>query len=259
MALALSAALFALGAWGAALALIALLDRLPPRLFSWGFSGASLLLICALVGLAGTRDQSGAAGVYAAFSCGVGVWAWQEVACSAGRRPERHGGHAVGTGVAQELTWPLLAAGVAALTWGGANQFGLWTLLALWGLHLSLRLNALCRRRAGTSGPLIHPPWFAPGLPTAQLLSLVFPLTVTLITAGAALAFDAALAPGVTPGEGAGWGLLGGTLAAGTAGHWLLAVRLPARAGASGRVTRLLHQLRTTDARGYPRITITDN
>lgn len=227
MALVLSAALYALGAWAAALALLALLDRLPHPALAWAFSGASLLLIAGLVGLAIARDADGPAGAQAAFTCGLAAWVWQETAGAAHARARRRSRPTARASAAQELAWLVVVIGALALTWGGTNLAARWTVPALWGLHLSMRINALCAAHVG-GGPLMRPPWFATGLPAAQLLSAVFPLTVTGLTAAATLAVDAALAPGLAAGEATGLALLGGSLAVGAARHWGTVVQLPA-------------------------------
>jgi putative photosynthetic complex assembly protein 2 len=228
MPLALSAACYALAACCGAISLIALLDRLRPAAFSWAFSGASLLLVAALVGLALTSRDASPAGALAGFTCGLVAWAWQEAALAPRAPRRRSGGFALGTAPAEELAWALYVGASLALSWDGVNLAARWTLPALWAVHLSLRLNALCAARASASGPLIRPPWFAPGLPAAQLLSSVFPLTVTFITGAAALALDAALAAGQAGDAGVAPALLAGVLAVGAAAHWGMVLRLPA-------------------------------
>ncbi|MEN9937145.1 MAG: hypothetical protein RLZZ387_3724 [Chloroflexota bacterium] len=178
------------------------------------------------MGLRLTRDDTSAAGAGAAFGIAMCAWAWQELAC-APRRARRRVGFALETSLGQELAWALFVAGCAALTWDGANLAARWTLPTLWLLHLSMRLNALAQYHAGASGPLLRPPWFAPGLPAAQLLSAVFPLTVTAGTAASVWALDTALAQGGVTGEATGLAMIGAALAGGMCGHWAIVLRLP--------------------------------
>jgi putative photosynthetic complex assembly protein 2 len=215
--MALLPAAYALSAWLAGAALIALVERLSRPVFGWAMAGGTLLLVPALVALWAVRHDTSPAGAYVAFSCALVAWCWQELACAPylGRR---RCGFALETRLGHELAWLAFLAGAAALTWGGANLAARWALPALWALHLSLRVNELARVAAGAPGPLIRPPWFAPGLPAAQLLSMAFPLSITALTAALTIA--------VTEG-GAAWLLLSGALAGGLAAHWSLVLRLP--------------------------------
>jgi len=219
MALVASAALGS-AVWCLAVAAIAVLERLARPVFGWALALLSLAMIPALVGLWALRHDTSADGAFVAFGLAVLVWAWHELAC-APYRSRRGAGFALETRLAHEMAWALFVLAVAALTWEGANGAARLTLPALWGLHASMRLNELAAERANENGPLVRPPWFAPGLPAAQWWSAIFPLTVTAITAGVTLATEAALAQGNTS-----WALLAGLGASGLLAHWRIVVRI---------------------------------
>ncbi|MGB9753700.1 DUF3623 family protein [Roseiflexus castenholzii] len=200
---------YAVLALGAAVILPALADRLSSGMFSWLFGVATVGVVAALVGLALTRNDLSLRGVYLAHLCATVVWVWMEIGCrtSAGGSARRLG-FARRSPLWQEVMWVAPAAGIVALTWNGANQWGVWTFALFWWGHLSMRLTAYASAHTRDGGPLIWPPWFAAGLPPAQVLSAIFPLTVSATMAvGVWLAADA-LAYGLATAQGVGLALV---------------------------------------------------
>jgi putative photosynthetic complex assembly protein 2 len=146
--------LAALFAWWFATGAILLLDGLPRRTYRVSLAAASVVALAALVGLALTRADLTPSGAFIAFACGLGVWAWQEMAflmglvtgprrtvCEPGCRGARHFMHGVHAILHHELA--LLAGGAAVLaaTWGGANWVGPATYGVLWVMRQSAKLN----------------------------------------------------------------------------------------------------------------------
>ncbi|MBC8058613.1 MAG: DUF3623 domain-containing protein, partial [Rhizobiales bacterium] len=140
--------------WWFATGVILYLNGLPRWTHPWTMLAATVLLGLALVGLAATRDDTRVSGAYLAFTCAVGVWAWQEVAFLLGyvtgpRRipcdPEASGWRraalAFQTIAHHEIALLVLAASVLALTWGEPNQTGWWTFAVLWAMRQSAKLN----------------------------------------------------------------------------------------------------------------------
>ncbi len=221
--------LAACGALLAAQLCPALFDRAPRAWRSWAFALLTLGAIGALTGMALLpADQR-----LAAFGCGVAVWCWQELGFAGGRR---WCGFAIATRPAHELTWlgPLLL--VLLVSWGTPHALGRSVFLVLLGVHFTLRLCAAATHLAQSSGPLVAPPWFAPGLPAARLLSLVFPLAVTG-TAGLGCAL---LARGAASGD-IELALLALPLCTGSIGLWETVRRVarPAAVSAAGEAVRL--------------------
>ena len=145
-------AIFALFIWWASTVAIMFLYR-RPRLFRWSFALATVALVVAFYGLWITRNDSSVLGAYIAFVCGVTISGWHLLSFYTG----------VATGprlLPQHERWPRLAQAIYAglyheligvgfavfglwLTWGSSNPAGIGTLLLLWVMHQSARLNVL--------------------------------------------------------------------------------------------------------------------
>ncbi len=147
-------ALYCLAVWWFSTGLIVFLNNLPPRTFPYSFSAFTTLAAISLYRLAQGGQDTSLAGAYAAFTYGVLVWGWHEMAffmgyvtgprttaCSAGAQGWRRFRQATQACIHHELA--ILATGAAVLwaCWGAPNQVGLWTFLVLWGMRLSAKLN----------------------------------------------------------------------------------------------------------------------
>ena len=139
-------ALYALLLWWGSTGLVLLLVRLPRH------SHRATLLGLAL--LAATAAGTGLSDAYLAFTAGLLVWAWPEIAfllgyvtgpnrlgCPPGTRGWRRFRLAAGTLMWHELAIVACGLLVLAATWGAANQVGALTFLLLWVLRLSAKLN----------------------------------------------------------------------------------------------------------------------
>ncbi len=148
------AALFAVFVWWFSTGLVLLLDTLPRTSFRWSRLLSTLLAAGAVAGLVHTAGQTSLAGTYCAFSCALLVWGWHELAFLTGwvTGPRRT---ALATDVqgwprfkaaVQAILWHELAIAatgllILAITWGQANQVGLWTYAVLWVMRISAKLN----------------------------------------------------------------------------------------------------------------------
>ncbi len=150
----LTPALYCLFVWWFSTGLIVFLNNLPPRTFAWSFTIFSAIAAVSLYRLAAGRNDATLTGAYAAFTYGVLVWGWHEMAffmgfltgprttaCSAGAQGWRRFRQAVQACIHHELA--ILATGVLVMwfCWGAVNQIGLWTFMVLWGMRLSAKLN----------------------------------------------------------------------------------------------------------------------
>ena len=72
--------LYVLFLWWFSTGLILYLNGLPRWTFKWTLTGASFLLVLALIGLYATRNDTRITGAYLGFTFALVVWAWQEVA-----------------------------------------------------------------------------------------------------------------------------------------------------------------------------------
>ncbi|WPZ36819.1 putative photosynthetic complex assembly protein PuhE [Thalassobaculum sp. OXR-137] len=238
--------LFALGLWWFSTGLILWLVRLPRTHRPVVLTGATLLLAIALIAIIRTADDVAMAAGYHAFAAALAIWGWHELTFLLGlvtgpRKAPLAPGASAGQRFRQataaiayhEAALAATAALLVLLTWGAENQVAAWTFGALWITRLSAKLNLF-----------LGVPHFGDELMPDQLRHLrsyfavrainpLFPLSVTAITAAAALFLAQAWAPGTTPAEVAGLICLAGMLLLGAVEHWFMV--LPIRDAALWR------------------------
>lgn len=233
--------LLAIFVWWLSTGVILYLDGLGRSSFRWSMAGASLLSAAALAGLWVTSTWETSSGAYIAFLCALMIWGWNEMAflmgylsgprktpCPEGATGFRRFRYATETLIDHELA--IVASGViiAAMTWGGANQFGLWTFAVLWIMRLSTKINIFL------GAPNI-PEEFLPAH-LAYLASYFrrrpmngfFPFAITAATLFTAFLVHIALAFSTTSFEKVGYLLLTTLMALAVLEHWLLYVPLSA-------------------------------
>jgi putative photosynthetic complex assembly protein 2 len=231
---------YALFVWWFSTGVIIYLDGLPRRTFRWTLMGATLLLGVALYGLSAHSGNIGVTGAYASFTCGVLVWAWVEVGflmgpvtgprkqpCPPGCTGWRRAGLAIQAILYHELAIIGLAGVLALLSWGAANQVGLWTYLVLWAMRLSAKLNVfLGVRNLGKSFLPEHLTYLGSFF-RQQPMNLLFPFCVTGATVVMATLVQHASAAGASDFEAAGFTFAATMLMLAILEHWLLVVPLP--------------------------------
>jgi putative photosynthetic complex assembly protein 2 len=147
-------ALLVIALWWSTTGAIFLLGRLPTRTFRASLAMATLLLGVALYAIAWSTDATDTPGACVAFGAAIIVWGWLETTFllgaitgprRAGSDPGagrwRHFMHAFAAVLYHELAIIVVVALVAAISWHAANACAFWTLLLLWGLRLSAKLN----------------------------------------------------------------------------------------------------------------------
>jgi putative photosynthetic complex assembly protein 2 len=237
------AILFTLGIWWVGTGVVLLLDGLPRRTFRWSMLGASALLVVALAGLAATRADATPAGAYLAFTCALVVWGWLEMsfltglltgprktACQAGCSGWPHFVHAVQAILWHELAILVAAAVVVLLTWGQPNPVGGWTVLVLWGMRQSAKLNLFLGVRNLSEEFLPDHLGYLRGFFTKKPMNLLFPFSVTTATVVAAGLVMQALAAASGSFEQVAYTLVSALAALGVLEHWFLVVPLPVTA-----------------------------
>ncbi len=234
--------LFALFTWWFSTGAIIYLDGLPVRTFKWSMIGATVLLGAAFYGLFASSGDTTVQGAYVAFASALAAWAWHEIsfymgyvtgprnhACEDGCSGWAHFGHAVQVSLWHELAILASFAVVAALTWGGANEIGLWTFVILWWMHESARLNVFLGVRNLNAHFL--PPHLAylKSFLNNKPMNLLFPFSVTISTViCAVLATEAVIA--ADPFRQAGFTFLSTMLTLAILEHWFLVLPVPAEA-----------------------------
>lgn len=233
---------YALVVWWFSTGAVLFLDHLPRWTFRRTMWGATALLVIGLAGLAASAGDASVGGAYLAFTCGLLVWAWQEISfytgavtgprrhrCKPGCRGWRHFGHALQVSLYHEIAIAVTAVVVFALTWGKANMVGAWTYLILWLMHESARLNVFLGVRNLYEEFVPSHLDFLQSFLTRRAMNPLFPFSVLASTIAAVLLGQQALAPQATPFEAAGYTLLCSLLVLAILEHWLLILPLPAQ------------------------------
>jgi putative photosynthetic complex assembly protein 2 len=235
--------LFALFLWWFSTGVIVYLDGLPRWTFRWTMLGATVLCVAGLYGLQASRDDTSIAGAYCSFTCGLAVWAWQEVSFLmggvTGPRRERcregcsgwpHFFHAVQTILYHELAIAASGIVVVALTWGAPNQVGVWLFVTLWIMRLSAKLNVFLGVPNLSEEFLPEHMAFLKGFLTRKPMNLFFPASVTGSTIVAVLLVQRAIAADASPFEQTAYTFTAAMLALATVEHWFMVLPLPATA-----------------------------
>jgi len=235
------AVLFVVLLWWGATGVIFYLDGLPRRTHRWSLTGATVAGLAGLWGLGATAGDASAGGIYTAFICAIAVWGWHEMSfltglvagprrrpCPPGCRGAAHFRHGVEAILYHELAIAATGLVVLALTWGGANQVGLWVFLALWGMRLSAKLN-LHLGVPNTAAELLpdHLAYLGTFFSRGPINPL-FPVSVTIGTIATALLATAAMNVPVGDPAGLGFTMLSALLALGVFEHWFLVLPMPA-------------------------------
>lgn len=232
--------IFTLFIWWFSTGAILFLNGLPSRTFKWTMLGTSVVLVAALAGLGLTRDDTTVSGAYLAFTSGVMVWAWQEVAFLLGyvtgpRRtpcpPESSGweraGYAFMAVMHHELALVGLGLAVVALTWGGENPTGLWTFMILWVMRQSAKLNVFLGVRNLNEGFLpIHLKYLQTYF-ARRAMNRLFPVSVIVSTVVAAMIWQAATVTGITAFDATALTFAATMLTLAVLEHWFMVLPLP--------------------------------
>jgi len=154
MALHAGLALLVVVLWWSTTGAIFLLGRLPARTFRASIAVTTLLLVAALVAIGWSTDETGTTGACVAFAAAITVWGWLETTFLLGAitGPRRvpsvpglggwaHFRHAFAAVLWHELATVAALLVVAALSWRATNAYALWTLLLLWVMRVSAKLN----------------------------------------------------------------------------------------------------------------------
>jgi putative photosynthetic complex assembly protein 2 len=229
------AALFAVFIWWFSTGVVLLLNGMQRRAYRWSLLISTALGLAALYALARTAQQTGEAAVYCAFTSALLVWGWHELSFLTGwiTGPRT-------TAIASSLQgWPrfvqavrailwhelgIMAVGlfILAITWNAPNQVGTWTVLVLWCMRTSAKLNLFFGVRNLSEEFL--PPHLAylESFFRRRAMNLLFPLCITAASGVLAMMVMHALSPGTSATEVLGLTLVGTLLALAILEHWML-------------------------------------
>jgi putative photosynthetic complex assembly protein 2 len=229
--------------WWASTGVILYLDRRGPRTYKWSMAAASLLLGLALYGLTHYRDDASVLGAYLSFVCALTVWAWLEMsfllgyvtgprrrACAPGCHGWSHFGHAIQAILYHELALVALTALVFALDWPGTHHTALWTMLVLWLMRESAKLNLFLGVRNLNDELLPEHLLYLRGFFRKQSMNFLFPVSVTACAIVLTLLVQQLFAPGASDAVLTSAALLATLTALGLIEHWALVLPFPATA-----------------------------
>jgi putative photosynthetic complex assembly protein 2 len=231
---------FAIALWWASTVLVMYLDGLRTSTFRFSLIGGATVAAFALWGLAASAAATSVAAVYQGFVCALAVWGFVELTfltgfitgprktpCPPSRGWQRFR-YACEAIAYHELALLGALGLVALVSSNGPNRIGLATLLALWLMRLSSKLNLYL------GVPNLGEQLLPDGLKylrtyfRRRALNVLFPLAVTAMTVVAALLIYAAMGPAVPAPERTTLVLLAALVALGALEHWLLVLPLPA-------------------------------
>ncbi|MEO0729429.1 MAG: putative photosynthetic complex assembly protein PuhE [Pseudomonadota bacterium] len=235
--------LFALFLWWFSTGAVIYLDGLPRRTYRWSFLAMSALAVVAIVGIAETRNDTSVTAAYLAFTYGLILWAWIELAfyagiitgprttpcaCPRGTVSLRHAWHATETLLYNQLLCLVAALGLAIATWESANPLALWTFVLLWVLQCSAKLNVFLGVRNLNEAFLPQHMAHLRHFMRKSEINPFLPVSITVGTIACVMLVVAAHNADAAAGPSVGYALLATLLALGILEHWLLVLPIPA-------------------------------
>jgi putative photosynthetic complex assembly protein 2 len=240
MSLYLYPALYGLFIWWLSTGVIVYLNNLPPRTFRWSMAAGTLVSAIALNRLGASSAVATPAGAYAAFTYGVLVWGWHEMAffmgfvtgprrtgCARGCSGWAHFGHGVQACLDHEIAIIISAVAVVWITRGGVNQVGMWTFMVLWGMRQSSKLNVFLGVRNLNEEFLPKHLAFLKSFMRRRPMNPLFPVSVAVGTWITTMLVQRAEAPGISAFNATGLSFLITMMALGVIEHWFLVLPLP--------------------------------
>ncbi len=235
--------LYTLFVWWFSTGAILYLDRLPARTHRWSMLATTVILVLSLYGLAISSNSTTISAAYCAFTCAVLVWGWQEmaflrglltgprcIACPRNCSEWQRFVYATQTILYQELALIVLTALIAALTWGGTNQVGLWTFVILWVMRLSAKLNLFLGARNLSEDFLPEKLRYLETYFTRRPMNLLFPVSVSAATTVAVIGWFEVFLHDANSFESASLNFLCTLLSLAVLEHWFMVLPLPSSA-----------------------------
>jgi putative photosynthetic complex assembly protein 2 len=233
-------ALFSAFVWWFSTGIVLYLDGLPQNTFRWSVLGSTVLMGVGFAGLYNVADDQTAAGAYAGFFYAMLIWGWLElsyytgyvtgprkIACAPGCAGWRHFGHALESSLYHEAAIVIAILIALALTWDQPNRVGLWTLLLVFGMHESARLNVFLGVRN------LNADWLPPhlnylrGFLRKRAMNPLFPVSITIGTTVTVLLTRASMANETGSFEAISMALLATLGGLAMFEHWLMILPLP--------------------------------
>jgi putative photosynthetic complex assembly protein 2 len=229
--------------WWVATGIILMLNSQPQRTFRFSMAAATGLLGLALYGSGALRNDLSLTGAYLSFGCGIAAWGWLEMsflmgyltgprrrACAGSCRGWAHFVHAIEAILYHELAIIALLLAAFALSRDGGNRVAAESMLLLWGMRVSAKLNLFLGVRNLSAELLPAHLTYLSGFFRRRPINFLFPVSVT---AGTVLV--TVLASRLYAHSGGDFGmasdaLLASLAALGVFEHWMLVLPLPTTA-----------------------------
>lgn len=237
----IAAPIYAAFVWWFSTGAVLLLVGRAGRRYGLRLITATGLLVGSLFGLAFSANDTGVGGAYAAFTCTILLWGAQEIAflagwvtgprpepCPAGVRGWKRLGPALRAILYHEVALLACGGAILALTWGGANQVGLWTFAALWVLRQSAKINLFVGVPVTNDDLMPDAVKFLKTFFVRKPVGAFFSVSVTLATAVLVIMIQRIVEVAATPFEMTGLSLVATLFALGVVEHWFMLFPLPA-------------------------------
>jgi len=208
--------------------------RLPP---AWMVAATAPIAVIspALLVLAGA--DTGPMGAYLGFAGAILLWGWFELAfltgvitgpnrapCPLGARGMRRFRAAWRTVSHHELSLGAATLLLLALLWDAANPTGLWTFLVLFGARISAKLNIYLGVPHLAHDMLPEPVAHLKSYFARRRVSLLYPVSITVLSAAMVLFAERALCAPAGSGAEAGFTLVATLTALAALEHWLMII-----------------------------------
>ena len=229
--------------WWFSTGVIFYLNARPAHTFRWSMTGGTIVLAGALYGFWLSANSDTVTAAYVAFTCGLVIWGWHTMSYYMGVitgprsqpcPPESRGWQrffqAIETSIYHEIAIIATALFMAWLSWDKPNPFGLWTFLALWGMHVSAKLNVFLGVRNLNVEFIPKRLKYLTSFFSEKPMNLLFPFSVTAGTIITMFLAQQAGAEGADVFSKIGYVLLATLVALAVIEHWFMILPIPAEA-----------------------------
>jgi putative photosynthetic complex assembly protein 2 len=226
--------------WWFSTGAILFLNGLPSKTFRWSMAGATLVGACSLYGIWLSSGDTTPGGAYLAFFSALMIWGWNETGFLLGyvtgsrKTPYPEGAtgpqrflFATQSIIYHECLIFVSGIAIAVVSWGGANQFGLWTFLVLWIMRLSTKFNIFLGVPNITVEFLPRHLAYLKSFFTIKPMNLLFPISIAVSTVVTTLLVLKTMEYPADSHAGIGFTLLTTLMALAVIEHWFLVIPLP--------------------------------
>ncbi|MEM6665350.1 MAG: putative photosynthetic complex assembly protein PuhE [Pseudomonadota bacterium] len=232
--------LFALFVWWFSTGVVLYLGRRPRGTYRWSMLGMTVVLGLSTVALVLTSSLTTPLGAYLAFTAGLLIWGWHEMAFLmgflVGARTEPCPEDATGYdrfvaafAAINHHELAILGTGiiVIALAWDAPNPVGAWTFAVLWGMRISAKLNVYLGVPNLAEEFLPDHLAYLKTYFRNRRINLLFPVSVTVGALFTAALVHLAVGAPAGSFEAAAYTLVAALSGLAVIEHWLLVLPLP--------------------------------